>query len=87
MVRKLGQCMPKVTVISSMTARSSRIREQIQYMLDHAVIGKFVGMQPSEKSMVSWINSKWKTKGHYNLKLGSKGFRTISFIIFEEAIH
>ena len=53
-------------------------------MLDHALIGKFVGMQPSEKSIVWWIKSSWKPRGNYDLHLGSKGFFTIYFINLED---
>ena len=52
-------------------------------MQDHVLIGNFVGMHPLEKALVSWINSSWKPKGHYDLQLGSKGFFTISFLNME----
>ena len=53
-------------------------------MTDHALIGKFIGLQPSEKALLWWINSTWKPKGHYNLHLGLKGFFTASFISQED---
>ena len=53
-------------------------------MSDHALIGKFIGMQPSEKALIWWINSSQKPKGHFDLHLGSKGFFTISFISLED---
>ena len=84
MIRKPWNCMPKAALIPSMTVWSLKIREWIQYMLDIAFIGKFVGMQPSEKALFGWINSTWKPKGHYDLHLGSKGFFTISFISLED---
>ena len=55
--------------------------------MDHALIGKFIGIQPSEKALIWWINSTWKPKGHFDLHLGSKGFLTISFISLEDRNH
>jgi hypothetical protein len=38
-----------------------------------------MGIWTSEKTLVSWIKSKWKPKGQVDLKLGSKGFFTTIF--------
>jgi hypothetical protein len=62
---------PKYIIISP------RIEDQKQYMRDFALIGKFLGLWPSEKDLVKWIQHWWKPKGHYDLQLGSKGFFTI----------
>ena len=43
-----------------------------------------MGLQPLEKSLVWWINSTWKPKGHFDLQLGSKGFFTFVFFNVEE---
>jgi hypothetical protein len=48
-------------------------------MRDHALIGKFMGIWPSEKSLQLWIKSRWKVKGQIDLQLGSKGFFTTVF--------
>ena len=72
--RKPGQCFLKASAIPSMIVKSTNIREKIQFMADHALIGKFIGLQPSEKDLIWWINSTWKPKGHFDLHLGSKGF-------------
>jgi hypothetical protein len=48
-------------------------------MKDHALIGKFMGIWPSEKSLMGWVSSRWKIKGKVDLKLGSKGFFTTIF--------
>jgi hypothetical protein len=42
-------------------------------MRDHAIIGKFLGIWPLEKSLIGWMESRWKIKGEINLKLGAKG--------------
>jgi hypothetical protein len=46
-------------------------------MKDFTLIGKFLGLWPSEKDLVKWIQHWWNPKGHYDLQLGSKGFFTI----------
>ena len=53
-------------------------------MQDHALIEKFVGMQPLEKSLVWLNNSSLNPKGHYDLQLGSKGLFTNSFLNLED---
>ena len=67
-----------------MIVKSANIRETIKFMTDHALIGKFIGLQPSNKALIWWINSTWKPKGHYDLHLGSKSFFTVSFISQED---
>ena len=79
-----GQCLPKNYLIPSMHIGFTKLRDWIQYMQYQALIRKFVGIKPSEKSLVWWINSSWKLKGHYDLQLGSKGFFTISFLKLED---
>jgi hypothetical protein len=32
-----------------------------------------------KKSLMGWVNSRWKVKGQVDLKLGSKGFFTTIF--------
>ena len=67
-----------------MLVKSANIMEKIEFMTDHALIGKFIGLQPSEKALLWWINSTWKPKGHYDFHLGLKGFFTIYFISQED---
>lgn len=47
------------------------------------MIGKFLGVWPSEKALMAWIHAVWKPKGHYDLQLGAKGFFTIIFFNLE----
>jgi hypothetical protein len=63
------------------------IEEQKQYMRDHALIGKFLGLWPSERDLIKWIQYWWKPKGHYELQLGSKGFFTIILHNLEDCNH
>eukprot|EP00253_Pinus_taeda_P016416 PITA_16416 len=53
-------------------------------MKDHALIGKFLGFWPTEKSLQGWIASKWKPKGQVTLLLGPKGFSTAIFYCLED---
>jgi hypothetical protein len=46
---------------------------------DHALIGKFMGICPSEKSLQLWVRYRWKVKGQIDLQLGSKGLFTTIF--------
>jgi hypothetical protein len=50
----------------------------------HALICKFMGLWPSEKSLMWWIKTRWKPKGEVTLKLGSKGFFTTIFNLEED---
>ena len=43
-----------------------------------------MGIWLREKDLIEWINGVWKPKGHYDLRLGSKGFFTIIFFNQED---
>lgn len=53
-------------------------------MKDHALIGKFIGLWPTEKALRGWIASKWSPKGHITLQRGPKGFFTTIFNCLED---
>lgn len=53
-------------------------------MTDHAFIGKFIGLWPTEKALYGWIVAKWKPKGHITLQLGPKRFFTVIFLCLED---
>jgi hypothetical protein len=53
-------------------------------MRDHALIGKFLGLWPTEKDLARWIKAWWNPKGDYELQLSSKGFFTIIFYNLED---
>jgi hypothetical protein len=72
-----GKCIPQAPQAPKYVISSPRIEEQKQYMRDNALVGKFLGLWPSERDLVKWIQYWWKPKGHYDLQLGSKGFFTI----------
>jgi len=76
--KPVGEYRPKVEL------PSHRINARIQYMRDHALIGKFIGIWPNEKDLRTWINVKWHPKGHISLHLGPKGFFTAVFNCLED---
>jgi len=61
-----------------------RINAQIQYVRDNDLIGKFIGLWPTEKVLCGWITVKWNPKGHITLQLGPKGFFTTIFNCVED---
>ena len=77
-------CIPKSTERTKIDLPSHRINDRIQYMRDHALIGKFLGLWPTEKALQGWIVSKWKPKGQVTLQLGPKGFFTAIFHCLED---
>jgi hypothetical protein len=62
----------------------ARIRSYIQFMQDHAFIGKFMGIWPTEKSLIWWIKRTWNPKCEMDLNLGFKGFFTTIFSNLED---
>lgn len=77
-------CKPVATDTPTVEFPSHRINARIQYMRDHALIGKFIGIWPTEKALRSWINTKWNPKGNITLHLGAKGFFTTVFNYLED---
>lgn len=75
----LGQCLPITTTMPSYAINPQKLSQKIQYMINHALIGNFMGIWPSKKALIWWINTKWKTTGHTKLKLGLKGLCTVIF--------
>jgi len=65
-------CIPKAAERIKVDLPSHRINNEIQFMQDHALIGKFLGFWPTEKALQGWIASKWKPKGQVTLQLGPK---------------
>ena len=82
--RAPGTCLPKSQEIPALPIKSDGLEADIQYMKDHALIAKFVGIWPMEKNLIWWINHHWKPKGGYELRLGAKGFFTVVFNNLED---
>lgn len=77
-------CIPKAGEQIKVDLPSHRINNEIQFMQDHALIGKFLGFWPTEKALQGWIASKWKPKGQVTLQLGPKGFFMAIFHCVED---
>lgn len=77
-------CRPVATHRPKVEFSSHRINARIQFMRDHALIGKFIGIWPTERALRSWISTKWKPKGHITLHLGPKGFFIAIFNCLED---
>ena len=82
--KRMGHCLPKSKTVPKLHIKSTRFGEDISYMKECALIGKFVGIKPSEKTLMWWINTTWKPQGHYDLQLGEKGFFTVIFFNEED---
>lgn len=74
-----GQCLPRAVKKPRFVIPASKLDEYRGYMKNHALICKFIGIWPSEKELLKWIQIKWQPKGHIDLKLGAKGFFTVIF--------
>lgn len=84
LARKPGQCILKTGICPELPIPAEIISKKAQYYKDHALIGKFLGLWPSERALIAWIHVVWKPKGHYDLQLGAKGFFTIIFFNLED---
>jgi hypothetical protein len=82
-----GKCIPQAPSTPKYVISTPRIEEHKQYMRDYALVGKFLGLWPSERELIKWIHQWWNPKGHYDLQLGSKGFFTIIFHNLEDRNH
>ena len=80
----LATCIRKTAERIKIVLPSQRINSEIQFMKDHALIGKFLGFWPTQKALHGWITSKWKPKGQVTLQLGPKGFFTATFNCLED---
>jgi hypothetical protein len=72
-----GKCIPQAPQAPKYVINSPCIEEKKQYMRDYALVGKFLGLWPSERDLIKWKHQWWKLKGHYEIKMGSNSFFTI----------
>ena len=54
---RMGQFVPKLKTVPKLQIKSNRIREDINYMMERALIGKFMGIWPMEKTLMWRINT------------------------------
>jgi hypothetical protein len=77
-------CKPKTTLIPKVILEDPQMQLFRDQMKMHALICKFMGMWPTEKTLCSWIKYQWKPSGEVELHLGSKGFFTTVFMNLED---
>jgi hypothetical protein len=58
-----GKCIPQSNTTPRYVIISTRVGENTQFMKEHALIGKFMGLWPSEKDLMKWIKIWWNPKG------------------------
>ena len=78
------KCIPQMEKAPRYHISSARVGEHTQFMQEHALIGKFLGLWPSERDLQKWIKHWWNPKGDYDVQLSSKGFFTIIFYNLED---
>lgn len=81
---ELGKCIPQMDKPSRYLISSTRVGEHTQFMREHALIGKFLGLWSSERDLNRWIKHWWNPKGDYEVQLSSKGFFTIIMYNLED---
>jgi hypothetical protein len=79
-----GKCIPQSEKPPRYLISSTRVGEHTQFMREHALIGKFLGLWPSERDLTRWIKHWWNPKGDYEIQLSSKGFFTIILYNLED---
>jgi hypothetical protein len=78
------KCIPEAPIVPKYVIKSTRVGEHTQLMRDYALIGKFLGLWPSERYLARWIKTWWTPKGDYELQLSSKCFFTVIFYNLED---
>jgi hypothetical protein len=79
-----GKCIPQMDKPPHYHIKSTRVGEHTQFMMDHALIDKFLGLWPTERDLTRWIKDWWNPKGDYEVQLSSKGFFTIILYNLED---
>jgi hypothetical protein len=79
-----GKCIPQLEKAPRYIISSTRVGEHTEFMKEHALIGKFLGLWPSERDLHKWIKHWWNPKGDYEVQLSSKGFFTIILYNLED---
>jgi hypothetical protein len=79
-----GKCIPQSEKPPRYLISSTRVGEHTQFMREHTLIDKFLGLWPSERDLTRWIKDWWNPKGDYEVQLSSKGFFTIILYNLED---
>jgi hypothetical protein len=73
-------CKPKTTMIPKVILDDPQTQLYRDQIKTHALICKFMGLWPTERTLHNWIKYQWKPRGEVDLNLGSKGFFTTFFM-------
>jgi hypothetical protein len=77
-------CKPKTTMIPKPQGDTGGSANATLQMKTHALICKFMGLWPTERTLRNWIKYHWKPNGEVELHLGSKGFFTTVVMNLED---
>lgn len=83
----VNPCKPKSKKIPTLEIMGPDIVAYRNYMQEHAMIYKLMGLWPTEKTLNKWIQMKWRSKGDIMLQLVSKWFFTVIFDLMEDRDH
>ena len=64
---ELGKCIPQMDKPPHYHIKSTQVGEHTQFMMDHALIGKFLGLWLTERDLTRWIKDWWNPKGDYEV--------------------
>jgi hypothetical protein len=77
-------CKPKTTLMPKVILEDPQTQLYRDQMNTHALIYKFMGLWPRERTLCNWIKYHWKPSGEVELHLGLKGFFTTVFMNLED---
>jgi len=77
-------CKHKKTMIPKVILEDPKTQLYQDQMKTHALIFKFMGLWPTERTLRNWIKYQWKSSGEVELHLRSKGFFKIIFMNLED---
>ena len=80
----MGPCKPKTITKPRVILNDPTLQEHKDHMENYAIICKFMGIWPSERTLCHWIRQQWKPRGDVKLHLGAKGFFTVVFSNLED---
>lgn len=74
----------KTALIPKVVLEDPQMQLYRDQMKMHALICKFMGLWPTERTLRNWIKYHWKPNREVELHLGSKDFFTAVFINLED---
>jgi len=62
-----GKCIPQMDKPPHYHIKSTQVGGHTKFMMDHALIGNFLGLWPTERDLTRWIKDWWNPKGDYEV--------------------